>query len=88
MKVYRIRTDVNNYQYFLADREEEELKLFTNCEPQLHDWSPPKVYIYKPKHKAGEFYSFHSNSLIRSPRATQILGNFLEKEQLCDLTIQ
>ncbi len=77
-KVYRIVTDVNHYQYFFAEHEEEEVKLLTDCIPRATTWEPPSVYVYNPRHKAGDFYSFHGCSLITNPRATAVLASFLE----------
>jgi len=76
--VYRIVTDVNHYQYFFAEHEEQEVKLLTDCSPRAVSWQPPLVYVYKPRHKIGDFYSFHACSLITSPRATIALATFLE----------
>ncbi len=78
MRVYRIRSDGNRYQYFLSEREEDWEKLEMDCVPQIETWSPPPVFIYKPKLRQGDFYNFGSGILITSPRATEALRTHLE----------
>lgn len=78
MKVYKIRNDINNYQYFLTENEHEAIQLITDCKPRTASWQPPSVFIYKPFHKAGDFYNFSSGTLIISPDATESLRTFLE----------
>ncbi len=79
MKVYRIRPDVNRYQYFLLAREEDLSKLGMECVPRAADWTPPPVYVYEPKHAVGDFYNFGAAALITSPRATEVLRTHLEQ---------
>jgi hypothetical protein len=78
MKVYRLDNDVNRYQYFLPDEESDVMSLLTDCTSRLETWTPPGVYVYKPRHKPGALYNFSSSSLIFSPHATEILRDFLE----------
>lgn len=77
IKVYRIKCDVNQYQYFLPEWEEDESKLWADCNPKINNWSPPSVFVYKPLYKKGDFYNFNSNVLITSPKATQALYSYL-----------
>lgn len=78
MKVYRIDSDVNHYQYFLPEQESDAFKLFLDCESMAGSWIPHKVFIYKPKHKVGDLYNFSTGTLIFSPSATEKLQTFLE----------
>jgi hypothetical protein len=78
IRVYRIRSDVNHYQYFLPENDEELPKLRMDCVPRAENWSPPPVFVYEPLHKKGDFYNFNSSSLITSPKATQALYPYLE----------
>lgn len=78
MKVYRIRPDVNRYQYFLVEREEDVETLWMDCTSKAAQWVPPPVYVYEPKHKVGDFYNFGIAGLITSPRATDALRPHLE----------
>ncbi len=78
MKVYRLRNDVNRYQYFLPVDNEDYTKLEGNCTPKAETWSPPPVFVYKPLHKAGDVYQFGSSVLITSPCATKVLRTHLE----------
>lgn len=78
MKVYRIKTDVNHYQYFLTENESEAMALITDCKRRKASWQPPSVFIYEPLHEAGDFYSFYGGTLILSPEATELLRTFLE----------
>ncbi len=78
MKVYRIRNDVNRYQYFLPEHEEDWRKFEQDCRPKAEFWDPPRVYVYKPKLKPGDFYQFSPMGLVTSPRATEVLRTQLE----------
>lgn len=78
MKVYRINNNVNHYQYFLAEQEEDELKLMMDCTSKEHNWNPPPVFIFRPKLRAGDFYNFSSDILISSPKATEALRTHFE----------
>ncbi len=78
MRVYRVNSDVNRYQYFLPEHEEDALQLMTDCTPMSTVWSPPPVFVFKPLHEAGDFYQFSAGSLITSPRATEVLRTYLE----------
>ena len=78
MKVYRLKTDVERYQYFLADPREDENLLVMDCKPKSQEWKPPGVFIYEPKHEPGDFYNFGSSLLITNPRATELLRIHLE----------
>jgi hypothetical protein len=78
MRVYSIENDVSHYQYFLPAREDEGLPLRMDCTPKAEVWSPPPVFIYRPTLKGGDFYQFHTDLLITSPRATDVLLTHLE----------
>lgn len=79
IKVFRLRTNVNEYQYFLPERREDEATLWMDCSSRSSDWSAPPVFVYKPLHKKGDFYNFNSSTLITSTKATQVLYPYLER---------
>jgi hypothetical protein len=78
MKVFRVHTDVNHYQYFLPESEDDIEELWTDGTPKGKKWKVPPLYIYKPKHKVGDFFAFSSDKLIVSARAYDVLGEHLE----------
>jgi hypothetical protein len=71
--VYRVKNDVDYFQYFLTKKKEEYHRLIMDGTPKSKNWSPPLVYIYRPKHQKGDFYNTSSGSLISRPKATEIL---------------
>ena len=73
MKVYRVRNDVNRFQYFLTETRDDEEKLRMDCSLLSENWVPPSVFIYKPMLQKGDFFNFGSSALICSPRATEVL---------------
>jgi len=79
MKVYRVKSDVSAFQYFLPEREADIRTLRMECTERLPDWNPPPVFIFKPFHKRGDFFHFSSNMLITSPASTNILRGYLEE---------
>lgn len=78
MKVYRVQNDVNRYQYFLPQYEEDWDRLVMDGTPKSDIWTPPPVYVYKPRHKSGDFYQFGAGMLITNPQATEVLRTHLE----------
>jgi hypothetical protein len=60
MIVYRLNSDVNNFQYFLPANDEGD-KLVMDCTKKIETWSPPEVFIYKPLYKKGDFYKLVSS---------------------------
>ena len=78
MKVFRLNNDVNRYQYFLTENESDAMKLISNCAPSKATWLPPPVFVYKPRHQEGDFYNFYSGTPILTPRATELLRDYLE----------
>jgi hypothetical protein len=79
VKVFRIGMDVNHYQYFLEEREDGKFLLHTDATPRKDGWVPPPVFIFKPKHKAGDFYQFGYYALIANSRANDTLRGFFER---------
>ncbi len=49
--VYRIKNDVDRFQYFLTEKREDYVKLEMDCTPKADNWLPPSVFIYKPRHR-------------------------------------
>lgn len=77
ISVFRLKNDVNKYQFFLPLGEEDWSRLEMDCKPKADAWIPPPVYVLNPRLASGDFYQFGSNLLITSVRATQILYDFL-----------
>jgi len=71
--------DCDHYQFFLP--KDEKCPFFNEMDgtPKLESWSPPAVFIYKPKHKAGNFYNLSNGLLIADQRAAGALRNLFEK---------
>jgi hypothetical protein len=66
MKIYRVRPDVNNYQYFLLEDDNlvgTEMLDFDGT-AKGDEWVAPAVYIYKPKLKKGNFPDLWSTATI------------------------
>lgn len=78
MKVYRVRNNVSRFQYFLTEREEDILSLKTDCSSKANTWQPPSVFIFKPRHKRGDFFHFNSDILIANQKAIEVLQTFFE----------
>ena len=73
VKVFRMRLDINHYQYFLTESDSESRRLYMDGIPLGDSWSPPTVYVERPKRPAGDFYNPNNSVLIASPRATEVL---------------
>ena len=78
LRVYRITTDVNKYQYFLTESRKDEEALVMDGTPRAEKWAPPPVFIYQPKLEPGDFFNFGGSILIAGPSATEALRPHLE----------
>ncbi len=78
MKVFRIRMDVDRYQSFLPVDTKCKALHNTDGSPRSKDWSPPPVFVYSPKLKAGSFYNGNNAILIANQKATSALRYLFE----------
>jgi len=78
MQVFRLKSDVNHYQYFLTEERTLGEQLLTDCSRREDTWVPPKVFIYMPLLRKGDLFNFSGGSLIFSPSATEKLRMHLE----------
>ena len=78
LRVYRVRQDIERYQYFLR-ADDEPFILEPDCKPRAATWTPPPVFVYEPLLEDGDFYQFGDSILIASPRATEVLRGFFEE---------
>jgi hypothetical protein len=86
IRVFRVKNDVDNFQYFLTENESDAPKLMMDGTPKSNIWSPPPVYLFQPKLQKGDFFNFYLDILISSPRATELLHNlFVEAGELLPL---
>lgn len=72
MTIYRLKADVNNYQFFLPSDLEtvEQQVLMMDCERRLDTWKPPRVYIHQPKLKRGNFIAVGMGSPLACDERT------------------
>lgn len=82
MKVYRVRPDVNRFQYFMFENGSDGLSdrmTFDGSSGKSEAWVPPAVFIYKPKHKKGNFLElWGTGSLVVDEIALNQLRDLLE----------
>jgi len=76
--VYRLTTDIDNYQYFLTEPAKDMDKFDADCRRKGKSWMPPKVFVYEPHLLRGDFFNTISAYLITSPKATKVLKSYLE----------
>jgi hypothetical protein len=80
MVVYRIRLDVDRYQFLLpADpKVSDRTTLIFDCKPRAETWVPPKVYVQKPLLERGNFLGLlRSDPLICDDVALAAVGELL-----------
>lgn len=79
MKVYRLRPDIENYQYFVTEDDDDlDILLDNPCQKKKDIWQPIKMFIYRPHLKKGDFFGAYPGCPILSPNATEILRGDLE----------
>lgn len=78
MKVYRVKNNFDNFQYFLMSHAADWDLMVSDCAPKRSHWVSPEVYIYEPLHRVGSLYNFGGGMPIFSAAATEILRTYLE----------
>lgn len=82
MKIYRVRPDVNKYQYFMLEDQALELSdmmSFDGTAGKAETWIAPSVYIYKPKQKMGNFLAlWGTDAVVVDDSALEQLLDLLE----------
>jgi len=87
ISIFRIKNNVNRFQYFLTEKEEDAKTLRTDGSSKIHTWTPPPVFIYKPQLEKGNFFNFNSDILISDQKATEVLHSlFVEAGELLFLS--
>jgi hypothetical protein len=81
MKVYRVKVDVNRFQYFLP-RDKTAWSgptLLFDCSPKQPGWVAPELYVYQPKLLPGSFSNLMmSGALIVERSAMESVTELLE----------
>lgn len=82
MKIYRVRPDVNKFQYFMLEDQTLELSdmmTFDGTPGKEETWVAPSVYIFKPKQKMGNFLAlWGTDALVVDETALEQLRDLLE----------
>jgi len=80
MRVYRVNTDGDHYQYFLPDDDRVWATdvLLLDGTPRLEGWKPPEIYVLKPRLRRGRFFDLCVGGLVLDSHATNILRPMLE----------
>jgi hypothetical protein len=75
--IYRIVHNADEYQYFLPENPDDYAQFNAACKPLKEIWTAPAVIIYEPFHIKGDFFQPNQACLVLSPRALDIVGDFL-----------
>jgi len=87
LRVFQVECDVDKYQYFLWDipkNEPNKGAIYDACtcdgSSKADLWKPPPVFIYKPRHKRGDFWGvgMGSGGLGIAPWALDTVYTFAE----------
>jgi hypothetical protein len=82
MKIYRVRPDVNRFQYFMLEDQAlalSDMMTFDGTPGKAPAWVAPSVYIYEPKLKKGHFLAlWGTDALVIDETALEQLGDLLE----------
>ena len=82
MKIYRVDTDVNRYQYLMLEDQSlalSEPMTFDGTPGKASGWTPPAVYIHKPKLIKGNFLDlWATGGLVVDEVALDHLRDLLE----------
>jgi hypothetical protein len=81
MKVFRVKSDVNQFQWFKPAVRESEILRFTtfDCTKIARVWQPPEVAELNPNGMRGDFAYYDPGCLLVGPSATQLVRPFFEK---------
>jgi hypothetical protein len=80
MKVYKISSDVTNYQWIMPESEKDLFgALAFDCESKKKDWKPVDMYVFNPKKKKGNFYSLGGvGALVFDEQTLEIMRTVFE----------
>jgi hypothetical protein len=79
MRVYRVRSDVENYRWYIPNvPDHKTLEYIFDGSRRGSAWDSPKSYCFDPMKKAGDFAKFGTGSLLVSDLAKRSLLDLLE----------
>jgi hypothetical protein len=80
MNIYRIKTDSNNIQLLQATKEEYTKLSFRtfDCVSRLKNWEELEVYVYDPKTKPKNFYSWAGGILVFDEKVLDVCQTIFE----------
>lgn len=80
MKVYRVRADVNAFQYLVAGDKHAYGSAALRLDGRAlgGEWVPPRVHGYPPHLREGRFLKFVPGGLVLAPDAVALLRPLLE----------
>ena len=79
MKVFRIKTDVNNYQWLIPNvPDSQTLDYVFDCRSRQGAWRPPKIYPFSPTDRRGDFFKFGTGTLVASASAGEAVRTFFQ----------
>ena len=81
MKIYRVRFDVERYQWLIP--EDESLwasgLLTFDCQRKGGGWQAPSVYVQNPKLEPGDFCNFAPGALVARPSGLEVVQDLFER---------
>lgn len=77
--VFRVRPDVDQYQYFLPKYYEEVVAgmLEFDCKSRISNWSPPSMEMHDQNLLYGSFFQFSLTYWILNANTVEILGDYI-----------
>lgn len=81
MKVFLVKSDVNNFSWFKPDVPESELFDFTmfDCTSRASEWKPPKIKDLSPDHQRGDFVYYSPGALLIRPEVVHLVRPFFDR---------
>ena len=79
VKVFTVKQDCDRFRcFFETDLKGTVFQDLMQSKPRLDTWSPPSVYLNKPKLKLGDFCNAFDHYIISNQRATNLLRTHFE----------
>jgi hypothetical protein len=81
VKVFRIKSDVNNYQWLVPNVPDSEILGYTtfDCRSRSSQWNQPPLSLLDSRGKAGAFVHYDPGVLVANPQTARKVRHFFQQ---------
>jgi hypothetical protein len=81
MRVFRVKSDVNNYRWLVPDVPDSDLLTHTtfDCTERFETWEPQRISFLDAAASQGDFAYYAPGALVSTPTSNRRINEFFEK---------